>query len=129
MNFGTIKRLKFKIKAHGSIMREKELERSEKLSEINKNYILKLISDSPSNTLNRIALKLKKKYEVEVLRGIIFRFLVENDYKWKGPQILTETMSRTKRIDLNFISKIRKEIGAMYLLQMKLLSIFITRKT
>ena len=33
-------------------------------------------------------------------------------------------MSRTKRIGSNFVSKIRKEIGAIYLLQMKPLFIF-----
>ena len=33
-------------------------------------------------------------------------------------------MGRTKRISLNFVSKISKEIRAMYLLQMKLLTIF-----
>ena len=40
--------------------------RPEKLSEIHKNYILKLIADSSFNTSNRIALKLKNSYEVEV---------------------------------------------------------------
>ena len=36
-------------------MREEGSGRSEKLSEIHKNYILKLKADSPINTLNRIA--------------------------------------------------------------------------
>ena len=54
ISLSTVKRLKFKIKAHRSIMREEESGRLEKLSEIHKNYILKLIADSPFNTSNRI---------------------------------------------------------------------------
>ena len=53
-----------------------------------KKYILKLIADSPFNTLNRIALKLKSNYEVEVHKNTISRDLVERDYKWKGQQIV-----------------------------------------
>ena len=88
MSLSTVKRLKFKIKSHGSIMREEGSGRSEKLSEIHKNYILKLIADSPFNTSNRIAIKLKNNYEVEVHRSTISRFLVEKGYKWKWPQIV-----------------------------------------
>ena len=40
----TIKRLKSKIKAHGNTMREEGSRSPEKLSEIHKNYILKLIN-------------------------------------------------------------------------------------
>ena len=77
-----VKRLKSKIKAHGSIMREEGSGRHEKLSEIHKkNYILKLIADSPFNTSNRIAINLKNNYEVEVHRSTISRFLVEKGYK------------------------------------------------
>ena len=118
-----VKRLKSKIKAHGSIMRKEGSGRPEKLSDIHKNYILKLIADSPFNTSSRIALKLKNNYEVEVHRSTISRLLVEKGYKWKGPQIVYKIMSRTKRISSNFVPKIRKEIGAMYKLQTKLLSI------
>ena len=57
MSFSTVKKLKSKIKAHGSIMIEEGSGRPEKLSEIHKNYILKLITDPPFNTSNRIALK------------------------------------------------------------------------
>ena len=77
MSFSTVKRLKSKIKTHGSIMREEGSGRPEKLSEIHKNYILKLIADSPFNSSNRIALKLKNNYEVEVHRSTISRFLDE----------------------------------------------------
>ena len=39
MSLSTVKRLKSKIKAHGSIMREEGLGRHEKLSEIHKKII------------------------------------------------------------------------------------------
>ena len=47
-------------------MRKEGSRKQEKLSEIHKNYILKLIADSSFNTSNRIALKLKNSYEVEI---------------------------------------------------------------
>ena len=83
MSLSTVKRLKSKIKAHGSIMREEGSGRPEKLSEIHKNYIIK--ADSPFNSSNRIAIKLKNNYEVEVHRSTISQFIVEKGYKWKGP--------------------------------------------
>ena len=85
MSLSTVKRLKSKLKAHGSIMREGS-GRPEKLSEFHKNYILKLIADSPFNISNRIDINLKNKYEVEVHRSTIYRLLVQMGYKWKGPQ-------------------------------------------
>ena len=69
-------------------MRSEGSGRPENLLEIHKNYIRKLIADSPFNTSNRIAFKLKNNYEAEVHRSTISRFLVEKDYKWKGPQIV-----------------------------------------
>ena len=105
-------------------MREEGSGRHKKLSEIHKNYILKLIADSPFNTSNRVDMKLKNNYEVEVHRSTISRFLVQKGENGKHCRLFTETMSRTKRIGLKSVSKIRKEIGAMILLQMKLLSIF-----
>ena len=53
----------------------------EKLSEIHKTYIQKPIANSPFNTSNRIVLKLKNNYEVEVHRCTISRFLFEKGYK------------------------------------------------
>ena len=55
MSLITVKKLKSKIKANGSIMRKERSGRYEKLSEIHKNYILNLITDSLFNTSNRIA--------------------------------------------------------------------------
>ena len=71
-------------------MRKEGSRRPEKLSEIHKNYVVKLIADSPFNTSNRIAWKLKNNYEVEtrVHRSTISLFLVEKGYKWKGQQIV-----------------------------------------
>ena len=80
MNLSTDKRLKLKIKAHGSIMREERFGRPEKWSEIHKNYILKLIANPPFYTSNRIALKLKNNYEVEVYRSTISRLLVQKSF-------------------------------------------------
>ena len=94
-------------------MREEGSGRPEKLSEIHKNYILKLIADSPFNTSNRIEIKLKNNYKVEVYISTISRFLVERGINGKDRRLFTVTMSRTKRIDLNFVLKIRKEIGTM----------------
>ena len=105
MSLSTVKILKSKIKAHGSIMREEGSGRPIKLSEIHKNYILKLIADSTFNTSNRIAIKLKNNYEVEVHRSTISRFLVEKGINGEDRRLFTETMSRTKRIGLNFVSK------------------------
>ena len=42
----------------------------------------------------------------------------------KGHEIVSEIMSRVKRIGLNVISKERKEVETIYLLDMKILSIF-----
>ena len=123
MSLSTVKRLKFKIKAHGSIMREVGSGRPEKLSKIHKNYILKLIANSSFNISNRIAINLNNNYEVEVHRSTFSRFLVEKGINGKDRRLFIETMNRTKRIGLNFVSKIRKEIGAMCLLQMMHLSI------
>ena len=88
MSLSTVKRLKLKIKAHGSIMREEGSEGPEKYLETHKNYILKLIADSPFNSSFGIVLKLKKNYGVEVHRSTISRFLVGKGYKWKEPQIV-----------------------------------------
>ena len=96
MSLSTVKILKSKIKAHGSIMREIGSGRPDKLSEIHKNYILNLIADSPFNTSNRIDIKLKNSNQVEVHRRTISRFLVERSIngkdrrfftkKWAGPR-------------------------------------------
>ena len=45
MSLSTVKRLKSKIRAHGSIMRIEGSGRSEKLSETHKNYIQKPLAD------------------------------------------------------------------------------------
>ena len=105
MSLSTVKKLKSKIKAHGSIMREEGSGRPEKLSEIHKNYILKLIADSPFNTSNRIAIKLKNNYEVEVHRSTISRFLVEKGYKWRGSQIVYRNNEQDQENRLKFCIK------------------------
>ena len=105
MSLSMIKRLKSKIKAHKSIMREEGSERPKKLSEIHKNFILKLIADSPFNTSNRIALRLKNNYEGEVHRSTISRFLVEKEYKWKSTQIVYRNNEQDKENRLKFCIK------------------------
>ena len=86
-------------------MREEGSGRSEKLSEIHKNYVLKLIADSPFNTSDRITIKLKNNYEVEVHRSTISRFLVEKGYKWKGPQIVYRNYEQDQENRLKFCIK------------------------
>ena len=110
MSLNTVKRLKSKIKAHGSITREEGSRRPEKLSEIHNNYILKPIADSSFNTSNRIAIKLKNNYEVEVHRSTISQFLVEKGYKWRGPQIVYKNNEQDQENRLKFCIK-NKEIN------------------
>ena len=105
MSLSTVKRLNSKIKSHGGIMREEGSGRPEKLSEIHKNYILKLIADSPINTSSRIALKLKNNYEVEVHKSTISRFLIEKGYKWKGSQIVYRNNEQDQENRLKFCIK------------------------
>ena len=100
-------------------MREEGSGRPKSYQRIHKNYILKLITDSRFNTSNRIALKLKKNYEVRYIQVLFLgsklqKVINGKDYRF----IFTLTMSKTKRISLNFVSNIRKEIAEMYLLQM-----------
>ena len=83
-------------------MREERSGRPEKLSEIHKNYILKLIADSVFNTSNRIALKLKNNYEVEVHRSTIYWFLVVKGYKCKVPQIVYRNNEQDQENRLKF---------------------------
>ena len=127
-----VKRLKSKIKVHGSIMKEEGSGRPEKLSEIHKkNYILKLITDSPFNTSNRIAIKLKNNYEVKEQlwsRSTISRFLVEKGYKWKGPQIVYINNEQDQENKLNFLSKIRKDLELCTYYRWNFFLSFITRK-
>ena len=68
-------------------MREEGSGRPVKLLEIHKNYILKLKADSLFNTSNRIAIKLKNNYEVEVHKSTISWFLVEKGYKYRNDHI------------------------------------------
>ena len=81
----------------------KESESPEKISEIHKNYFIKLIADSPLNTLNKIVLKLMNNNESEVHRKTILRFLVEMIINEIDQKLFSEIMSRIKRIGLNSI--------------------------
>ena len=105
MSLSTVKRLKSKINAHGSIMREEGSGRPEKLSEIHKNYIRKLIADLTFNTSNRIVLKLKNNYEVELHRSTISRFFIQKGNKWKGPQIVYRNNEQEQDNRLKFCIK------------------------
>ena len=88
MSLRTVKRLKANVSENGSITRELGSGRPQKLLEAQKSFILKQITDSPYHTWNRIAVKLWSKHGVKVDRTTIFRFLVDNKYKWKGTQIV-----------------------------------------
>ena len=54
MSLSTVKRLKAKVREHGSIIREEGSGRPTKLLEIHQDFILKLLNDSPFNTCKRI---------------------------------------------------------------------------
>ena len=97
MSLRTVKRLKTNIREDGSIIREPGLGRPQKLLEAHKSFILKLITDSPYHTWNRIAVKLWNKHVVKVDRMTIFRFLVDNGYKWRGPQIVFRNNEQDKK--------------------------------
>ena len=98
----TVKRLKANIRENGSITREPGSGRPQKLLEDHKSFILKLITDSPYHTWNRIAVKLWNKHGVKVDRTTIFRFLVDNGYKWKGPQIVFRNNEQDQKTRLEF---------------------------
>ena len=61
-------------------MREEGSVSLEKLSEIHKNYILKLIADLPFHTSSKVKLNLKNNYEIEVHKSTISWFLVQKSY-------------------------------------------------
>ena len=86
-------------------MREEGSGRPEKLLGIHKNYILKLIADSPFNTSISIVLKLKNNHEKEVHRSTISQFLVEKGYKWKGSQIFYRNNEQDQENKLKFCIK------------------------
>ena len=105
MSLSTFKRLKAKVREHGSIIREEGSGRPTKLLEVHQDFILKLLNDSPFNTCKRIALKLKNKHEIEVDRTTIFRFLVDKGFKWKEPQIVFRNNEQEKQNRLDFCLK------------------------
>ena len=105
MSLSQVKRLKAKIREHGSIIREEGSGRPTKLLEIHQDYILKLLNDSPFNTWKRIALKLKKKHGIEVDRTTISKFLVDKGFKWKGPQIVFRNNEQDQQNRLKFCLK------------------------
>ena len=65
MSLKTVKRLKANIRENGSITREPGSGRPQKLLEAHKSFILKLITDSPYHTWNKIAVKLWNKHGVK----------------------------------------------------------------
>ena len=105
MSLSTVKRLKSKVREHGSIIREEGSGRPTKLLEIHQDFILKLLNDSPFNTCKRIALKLKNKHGIGVDRTTISRFLVDKGFKWKGPQIVFRNNEKDQQNRLEFCLK------------------------
>ena len=103
MSLSIVKRLKAKVREHGSIIREEGSGGPTKQLEIHQDFILKLLNDSSFNTRKRIALKLKNKHEIEVDSTTISRFLVDKGFKWKVPQIVLEITSKTSKIDKSFV--------------------------
>ena len=60
---------------------------------------------SPFNTANRLASKLKSKYDWEVSRTTITRFLVQKWYKWKGPEIVFRNNEQDQKSRYEFCKK------------------------
>ena len=105
MSLSTVKRLKAKVKEHGSIIREEGSWRPTKLLEIHQDFILKLLNYSPFNTCKRITLKLKNKHGIEVDRTTISRFLIDKGFKWKGHQIVFRNYEQDQQNRLEFCLK------------------------
>ena len=105
MSLSIVKRLKAKVREHGSIIREEGSGRPTKLLEIHQDFILKLLNDSPFNTCKRIALKLKNKHWIEVDRTTISRFLIDKGFKWKGSQIVFRNNEQDQQNRLEFCLK------------------------
>ena len=76
MNIRTLKRIRSKIRAKGGIHRNEGSGRPVKLLDHHQKFIISLLNFSPFNTANRLASKLKSKYDWEVSRTTITRFLV-----------------------------------------------------
>ena len=72
----TVKSLKANIRENESITRESGTRRPQKLLEAHKSHMLKLITDSPYNTWNRIEVKQWDKHGVKVGKVSPFRFLI-----------------------------------------------------
>ena len=98
-SLSTVKRLKAKVREHGSIIREERSRRPTKRLEIHHDFILKLLNDSPFNTCKRIALKLKSKHGIEVDRTTISRFLVDKALNGRDLRLFLEITSKTNKID------------------------------
>ena len=105
MSLSTVKRLKAKVREHGSIIREEGSGRPTKLLKIHQDFILKLLNNSPFNTCKKIVLKLKNKHGIEVDRTTISRFLVDKGFKWKGPQIVFRNNEQDQQNRLEFCLK------------------------
>ena len=99
MSLSTVKRLKTKVREHGSIIREEGSGRPTKLLEIHKDFILKLRNDSPFNTRKRIALKLKNKHGIEVDNTTIYRFFEEKALNGRNLRLFLVITSKTSKID------------------------------
>ena len=99
MSLSSVKRLKAKVREHGSIIREEGSGRPTKLLEIYQDFILKLLNDSPFNTCKRIDLKLKNKHGIEVDRTTISRFFEEKALNGRDLRLFLEKTSKTSKID------------------------------
>ena len=99
MSLSSVKKLKAKVREHGSIIREEGSGIPTKLLEIHQDFILKILNDSPFNTCKRIALKLKNKHGIEVDRTTISRFFEEKALNGRDLRLFLEKTSKTSKID------------------------------
>ena len=98
----TIKKWKSKIRQEGSIWRSDGSDRPKKLNNEHHLFILNLLHSSPFNTYKRIVYKLQNKFGLKVDRSTVSRFLVERDFKWKGPQVVFRNNEVDQKSRLEF---------------------------
>ena len=64
--------------------------------------MLNLLHSSPFNTYKKIVYKLQNKFGLKVDRSKVSRFLVEKDFKWKGPQVVFQSYKGDQKSKLEF---------------------------
>ena len=123
MSLSTIKILKLKNKSTWRNYDRRRIRKTWKVIRDSQKLYPKAFSWFTISYSEGIALKVKSNYEVEIHRSTSLCFWLKRVMNGKDRRLFTETMSRIKMIGLVYASMLRKEIGVLYLVQMKLHSI------